>query len=146
MKEKDTCKSCNSIFINNFCSNCGQKIYDKRFTIHSFFMSLLDALDINKSFFYTIRMLFIKPDKVIYDYLKKGSTISYFNPLKYLLIISGIHIALILTLFYDEGEKIIDIDSTNDLEIDMFIEQLIELFAENIHFMPILFIPFFSII
>ena len=138
MKEKNTCKSCNSIInTNNFCGNCGQKIYDKRFTIHSFFMSLLDALDINKGFFYTIRMLFIKPDKVIYDYLK-GSTISYFNPLKYLLIISGIYIALIL--IENKSEKIMGLNNSSEKYF------LIHLIAKNMHLIPILLLPFFSIV
>ncbi len=43
MEKTKTCKNCNSVNINNFCSDCGQKVYDKRFTIKSFIMDLLAA-------------------------------------------------------------------------------------------------------
>ena len=96
LEKTQVCKNCNSVHINNYCSDCGQKIYTKRFTLKNFFFVFLDAFNIEKGFLYTLRMLFTQPGKVINDYIS-GKTKSYFNPLKYVLIIAGIFAFLVVS-------------------------------------------------
>ena len=105
-----TCKNCGSQQINNFCSNCGQKKYTKRFTIKSFFQQIIDAFDIEKGFFYALKMLIINPGKVINEYLA-GKTKAYFNPLKFFIIIAGTSAVLLIWFnLYDANIK-----TTNEL-------------------------------
>ncbi len=144
MEEKNICKNCNSVNINNFCSDCGQKIYKKRFTINSFLMFLSDALDIEKGFFYTIKILFIKPEKVINDYLK-GITKPYFNPLKYLLVIGGIYTFLVLWFkVFDNNFDYMESQNNNE-ELYQFQTQWFNFYKKIMNFIPILIIPFVSI-
>ena len=146
MEKKSICKNCNSVNINNFCSDCGQKIYDERFTINSFLMSLLDALDVNKGFFYTIKMLFVKPGKVTNDYLN-GITKPYFNPLKYLLIIGSIYAFLILGLkLFDAGIEATGLQFQSSSEEEtLFQNQWMGFYKKILNFIPIIMIPFISI-
>jgi hypothetical protein len=155
--EKTTvCKNCNSTQINNYCSECGQKIYAKRFTIKNFFFVFLDAFNIEKGFLFTLKMLFLKPGVIINDYIK-GKTKSYLNPFKYLILISGIYAFLLIS------QNILDtsVKDTNDIiyknsevlkqaprseEAIQFQDRLMEKFKQYINLIPLLLIPFTSLI
>ncbi len=92
---KYRCKNCGAEHTLNYCSNCGQKRYTRRFTIKSFFAVIMDAFNIERGFLYTAKMLFVDPGKVINEYLN-GRTKRYYNPLKYLLIIAGVNALLVV--------------------------------------------------
>ncbi|MCE4563380.1 DUF3667 domain-containing protein [Maribellus sp. CM-23] len=95
--EISQCPNCQSHSIDNYCSQCGQKIYRKRFTFRGFFEVLGNALNIDRGFIYTLIWMFRNPGKVVNDYLN-GKTRTYFNPLNYILVIAGIYAFLIIWL------------------------------------------------
>jgi hypothetical protein len=141
-----TCKNCGSQQINNYCSNCGQLIYTKRFTTKSFLLKVLEVLDIEKGFFFALKKLLINPGKVINDYLS-GRTKVYFNPLKFYIIIAGISAVLMIWLdIYDANIKntneLIGVNQTQALQFqqsaNLFIKQYINVFS-------LLLLPFLSL-
>ncbi len=150
-KEK-VCKNCGSTQIDNYCCNCGQKIYTKRFTLKSFFFVILNTLSIERGFFYTAKMLFTHPGKVVNDYLK-GKTRSYYNPLKYIIIIAGIYafLAIYLNILDDTIEsneyfqKNIETIQENEESLQ-YINVFLEKFKQYMNLLPLLIIPFTSLI
>ena len=77
------CKNCNQPVEKNFCENCGQKKiegknYGKK-KPKSFFGATVFNLD--KGMWYTIKMMFVDPKKVINDYVG-GNTIKYMHPFR----------------------------------------------------------------
>ena len=152
LEKKQVCKNCNSVHINNYCSDCGQKIYTKRFTLKSFFIVFMDALNIKKGFFYTVKMLFTHPGKVTNDYIS-GKTKSYFNPLKYIIIVAGIYAFLIVWLnIFDASIEASEIIQKNNEALQNNDEALqlqkkwIEFYKQYINFIPLLMVPFASLI
>ena len=147
LREIQHCPNCGSSNINKFCSNCGQKIYKKRFTLKGFFGVVGNALNIEKGFLHTAVWMFYNPGIVINNYLK-GKTKSYFNPLNYILIVAGIYAFLVLSL------DILDrtIEATNEIigtdtmqaspEVLEFQKKWIEFIKSYVNFIPILMIPF----
>ncbi|MEJ2627027.1 MAG: DUF3667 domain-containing protein [bacterium] len=152
MEKTKICKNCNSVNINNFCSDCGQKIYDKRFTIKSFIMDLLAVFNLERGFLYTAKMLLIRPGQVTNDYLR-GKTKPYVNPLKYLLIIGGIYAFLILYLnIFDTGLEAMttlqpkETLQNNSQEVIRLQNQWLNFYRKIINFIPLLMVPFISMI
>lgn len=111
-------------------------------------MFLLGAFNLERGFFYTMKMLFIDPGKVINEYLG-GRTKIYYNPLNYLLLITGISAILIVWLgIFDANvantNELMGIDQTKETlqfqaKVNSFIKQYI-------NFISLLIIPFISIV
>jgi hypothetical protein len=155
-----SCKNCGSTSIDNYCSNCGQKIYTKRFTLKNFLHVFLDAFNIEKGFIHTFILLFTKPGVLINDYIN-GKTKSYVNPLKYLLIIAGLFAFLMVTttiidtslekskdFIYGSNEALQqqqDEIQTNT-EALQFRAKFTEWFKNYINLIPLFLIPFTSLV
>ena len=151
LESKKVCKNCNSDHINNYCCDCGQKVYTKRFILKSFFVVLLDALNIEKGFLHTLKMLFIHPGKVINDYIT-GKTKPYFNPLNYIIISAAIYAFLILWLnIFDNS-----VEAANEIlygealqkndEVLQLKKKWMDFYKQFVNFIPLLMIPFTSLI
>jgi uncharacterized protein DUF3667 len=158
-KEK-VCKNCGSTQIDNYCSNCGQKIYTKRFTLKNFFFVFLDAFSIEKGFLLTFKMLFFKPGVLINEYIK-GKTKSYFNPLKYVILVAGIYAIIvvssgILDSSMEVGQEVMFKNSEvlkqqqeavdNNEEALQLQNKLIEKFKQYVNLIPLLMIPFTGLV
>jgi len=147
MRNERLCKNCNSVNVQRFCSDCGQKVYDKRFTVKDFFAALLASFELESGLLYTIKMLFIRPGTVTTDYIN-GRTKPYFNPVKYLLIISGIYAFLLLWLnIFDAGMEAMQANEflQSDSEQAMQLQKhWINFYKQIINFIPLLMIPFIS--
>jgi hypothetical protein len=151
--EKETvCKNCGSTQINNYCCNCGQKVYTKRFTIKSFFFVILNTLSLERGFFYTAKMLFTHPGKVVNEYIN-GKTRLYYNPLKYIIIIAGIY--AFLTIYLNILDANIEsneyfqknVDSLqNSEELLQMQEKWMDIFKQYINLIPLLLVPFTSLV
>lgn len=148
--EISQCPNCQSHTIDKYCSNCGQKIYRKRFTLRSFFEVIGNALNIERGFVHTLFWMFKNPGKVINDYLN-GKTKAYFNPLNYVLIIAGIYAFLAISLniidtSYETTNSMLHADSaipspeTQELQQRWF--DFVKRYANLI---PLLMIPFASL-
>lgn len=147
LEKSKVCKNCGSENIDNYCSNCGQKIYTKRFTLKNFFFVFLDAFNIEKGFIYTLKMLTFKPGVIINEYIK-GKTKSYFNPLKYVIIVAGIYAIIvvstnILETSVDATNEIMSENSEETIELQ---KNFIEFFKQYINIIPLLIIPFLSLV
>lgn len=151
LESKKVCKNCNSVHINNYCCDCGQRIYTKRFTLKSFFFVLLATLNIEKGFLYTLKMLFIHPGIVINEYIT-GKTKPYFNPLNYIIIAAGIYAFLILWLnildsSVEVSNKLFNNEALqNNDEALQLQKKWIDFYKQFVNFIPLLMIPFASLI
>ncbi len=149
-----TCKNCGSEQIENYCCNCGQKIIEKRFSVKFFFIAILDTFNLERGLFYTFKMLLTKPGVVINDYIS-GKTKSYYNPLKYIILATAIYAFFVLWL------KIFDhsVEATNELNemlyndsvtenpaVIAFQQKWLELVKQFINFIPLMVIPFSSLV
>ena len=150
LPKPNQCPACNSTAIDNYCSNCGQKIYNKRFTVKGIFAVVGNALNLERGFLYTMVWMFRNPGKVIDDYLN-GKTKPYINPLNFILIIGGAFAFLVLSLgIFDTS-----IETSNQLlennqravsaEALEFQKRWIEFIRKYINLIPLILIPFASI-
>ncbi len=140
------CKNCGSRQVDNYCSICGQKTHLKRFTFRGFLSVIFSAFSLEKGFILTAKTLTINPGKLIHEYLN-GRTKDYYNPLKYLLIVSAINALLFLKFKFLDST----IAMTNDL---MGLDQqnielqakLTSLFIKYLNLMMMFMFPFISIV
>ena len=144
--DSSVCKNCGSENTESYCAKCGQKTYTERFTLKAFFRVFLNAFDIEKGFFYTLKMLFIDPGKIVHEYLN-GRTKDYFNPLKYLIIIAGIDAILMVWLNVFDA----DMDNTSKLLRQIGepseLQQKLTLFTKQyLNLISILMVPFISLV
>lgn len=143
-----TCKNCGSENIENYCSSCGQKIYIKRFTLKNFFHVFLDAFNIEKGFIHTLILLFTKPGVIINDYIK-GKTKSYYNPLKYVLILAGINAIIIIWFDVLDTAQELFLNGNDTLQNNenalQFQQKIMNIVKQNLNFIPLLVFPFFGI-
>jgi len=160
LKKTENCKNCGSKNIDNYCSNCGQMVYQKRFTLKSYLISLFNLFSVEKGFFYSLIMLFIRPGILINDYLK-GKTRIYINPLKYLLIVGGIFAFVmiktdILDISYKTGNEII-YNSTEELQKEYkelqhkdqelkMQQNILSYLKKYVNIVPLFIIPFYSLV
>jgi hypothetical protein len=85
--KNNECVNCNTIVEGNYCTNCGQKANQKRYTlknlpgefVHGFF-------HINSGLLFTIKELFIRPGVALRGYIA-GKRVGYFNPFTFLVLI-----------------------------------------------------------
>lgn len=93
------CKNCGAEFEGKFCSQCGQKNIEERFTmkelLHNFFHTFTH---VDSGLFYLIKELFIKPGIVAKEYIE-GKRKKYFNPLQYLIL--TVAISTFITINYN---------------------------------------------
>jgi len=88
------CKNCKNPVSQNFCGHCGQKSNVKRINLPSFLEELSESiLQVNKGFFYTVKMLFINPGDSIKAFLN-GKRKPHFKPIVYTLTLSTVYYIL----------------------------------------------------
>lgn len=93
------CKNCEKKISGNFCSHCGQKSSIEKITLSSFLEELSESVfQLNKGFFYTVKMLFLNPGNSIRAFLK-GKRKPHFKPISYALTLSTVY--YILSKFLD---------------------------------------------
>ncbi len=78
------CKNCNTDFRDNYCSNCGQKKFEK-LKIKTILTDFFSIFNIEKGIILTFKELFIQPQKLLQNYIK-GKRIRYQNPLGFIFI------------------------------------------------------------
>lgn len=100
------CKNCGISHEGKYCNECGQKVITERITIRHIFSELVSILtNLEKGFWYTLKMLFFNPGEVIRNYLA-GQTVRYYPPLRYFLLLVAISVGISLTTgVYDKQQK-----------------------------------------
>ena len=157
--KKQLCRNCKSESINNYCSDCGQRVYTKRFTLKSFFFVVLGTLNFEKGFFHTLVILFIHPGKIINHYLS-GKTKSYYNPLKYAILLGGLFAFLMIAtnvidkVYYNSNKSLY---SSNEVLKEQYEvlenkesyvqlqQNIVKYLKQFMNFFPLLLIPFTSL-
>ena len=89
------CLNCNNSVKENFCPNCGQKTSTHRFSFSYIFDNgvLNGIFNVNKSFFFTIKELFIRPGHSIREYIQ-GKRIRHINAFSLLILLIAIEFLL----------------------------------------------------
>ena len=94
-----TCRNCEKEFEGNFCYHCGQKSSVGRINGRQAVEDIVNhVLNMEKGFLFTAKELFIRPERVVHDYLW-GKRVTYYHPLKYLLLI--LSVTAFLTFYFD---------------------------------------------
>jgi hypothetical protein len=83
------CKNCNEYFTGSYCPNCSQKVIELPHTFKSVFRYIISLFDFDSGFFHTLITLYLRPDRLINDYLS-GKTKPYNNPVKFFFNTIGI--------------------------------------------------------
>lgn len=143
---EEKCKNCDIYFKGSYCNNCGQKAIHERYTLKHLFNLTLDSFNLQKGFFFTVKMLLTNPGKVINGYLE-GRSKDFYNPLKYLILIASINAVLMLWFGIFET----NIEATNELlgeapEGNNF-QQLIAGYVRTyLNIFALLILPFYSLV
>lgn len=149
------CRNCNKELLEEslYCGYCGQKTITERYTIKK---SLREAFAIltnfERGFLFTIKELFVAPERVIRDYLN-GKTKQYYHPFKYLFILASLTVLVSLnTDLYDAQQGMmngyIGVDQSEQSESQQKINEQVTQFTKQylnlIYLMMIPFISFFT--
>lgn len=106
--EPITCLNCGYVHQERYCPQCGQRSNIKRFNWAGVFENMTKGiLNTDRGFLFTIKELFIRPGKVIKDYLE-GARVKYFPPFPMMFIVAGFY-ALVKKVG-DLAEKPIEVD------------------------------------
>jgi hypothetical protein len=93
-EEKTLCKNCAEPLHGAYCSNCGQKLISKRYTVFdSIQMVFNQVFNLERGILFTLKELLVSPQKVTLDYIN-GVTIKYFHPFRFLLVFASISAVL----------------------------------------------------
>ena len=132
------CLNCNHIVQGKYCSNCGQSIKTGKITwMHLIKDIQFNFLHLNKGVFYTVVMLFIKPNQVISNYIT-GKRVNYINPLQYLLL--GASFYMLLVHYFN----VLPILSTVDTDSGIDFKKIYAWYYDHYSFSLLFTIPFFS--
>ena len=140
------CKNCGNHFQGLYCNKCGQRVIKERNTVKHFFDLIFDSFDVKRGVLYTCKLLFINPGKLVNEYLD-GRTKDYYNPLRYLIIISGLF--AIFMIGFDVLDK--NIETTNELlelkNSDLKLQTILIAYVRRyLNIFTLLFLPFYSLI
>lgn len=83
------CPNCNTIIVDNFCTNCGQKKYkriDRKYVIDELQYTLLHT---NKGLFYSIKKILQNPGKTAREFIE-GNRVNHYKPVLLVFLLSGI--------------------------------------------------------
>ena len=92
------CNNCNGEFIGNYCSNCGEKMFNKKDLSLKHFAeeSFEGFVHFDNKFFRTLKTLLISPGQLSLDYIN-GKRVRYMKPVQSFLIINLIFFFFIST-------------------------------------------------
>ena len=86
---KYNCPNCNRVVNGNFCSNCGQKKYnriDKKYIWNELQYTVFHT---NKGFLYSVKNLIINPGRTAKEFID-GKRVNHYKPLLLAFVLSGI--------------------------------------------------------
>lgn len=92
-----TCLNCASTVNQKFCGNCGQKISTERLNTHQIIHDIQHSIfHYDKGIFYNLGSIF-QPQRIL-EYID-GKRVKFFNPVVYLILVSGILAVVVHYLF-----------------------------------------------
>ncbi len=142
--QTNECKNCKNSFHGSFCNNCGQKVINERYTIKYLISLIFESFNIENGLLYTAKLLFVNPGKLINEYWN-GKTKDYYNPLKYLLIVTGMSALFsVWTGVFDSSMQNANELVAFDNESAKFQAEYMNFVKEYISFITIATLPFYS--
>ena len=107
MAEKIThCKSCNTELHGEFCSNCGQKLITKRFTLgDSLTMAFDQVFNLHQGILFTTKELLVAPQRVTLSFIN-GVTKKYFHPFRFIFVWASL--STLINYVFDSTSAISD--------------------------------------
>jgi hypothetical protein len=145
------CKTCGTELEGKFCYQCGQKIMEGRLTIPGLFRELIAIItNVERGFWYTAKILFTNPGKIIRDVWNRA-TVPYYHPFRYVLIWATISVIMNISLgIFDsqQAEMQETFGSGNEMnEKTAAVQQkIMELSKKYMSFILIFIIPFISLV
>ncbi|MBS9774419.1 MAG: DUF3667 domain-containing protein [Tenacibaculum sp.] len=130
------CKKCNEEIIKNYCPNCGIPKKIERIDFYYILSQLASIFTLQKGIFYTIKEVFIRPNKSIKNFILYDRN-SLVKPIIFLFLTSFIY-ALINRLLNIEILRI-EVDSNEILKYSF-----LKILEDNIAYMNIIFIFFIA--
>jgi hypothetical protein len=113
-KSKLQCKNCGTVAPGKYCPNCGQKTNTDRFQWKHIGHQILDSIDFDRGFVYTLYLLLRRPGSAIREFIQ-GSRVRFANPFKLFLIIGAF--TNFLTYEFDTfSHFIVDVSELEDLK------------------------------
>ncbi len=142
------CKNCYATLNGKFCSKCGQKHIDKKFTVKDSALSLFHAVfNTDQGFVFTTKSLIFSPSTVIKDFLN-GITIRYIHPFRFLLIWATINTLLVIGLgTFDEQTQMLNESlnySQEQIEMNQKVQGYIKKYLSFVILLNVPFISFFT--
>jgi len=86
---ESNCQNCNTLILNNFCDNCGQKKFkkiDKKYITDELQYTFLHT---NKGFLYSVKNLIKNPGKTARAFID-GNRVNHYKPILLVFLLSGI--------------------------------------------------------
>jgi hypothetical protein len=117
---QEICKNCSASFTGRFCPNCGQKVMATPLSFTTITAYIQSLFEFDSGFFFTCRVLFSKPEKLINDFLG-GKSKPYKNPVQFILTIIALVYFLEVIFRWHEaqaaGKAFNLMDVTDQLEL-----------------------------
>jgi hypothetical protein len=140
------CKNCGNHFEGNYCNACGQRVIEGRYTMKHLVHLVLDSFNLQRGFFFTFKMLFTKPGKLVNDYLD-GRSRDFYSPLKYLILIASVN--ALLMLWFDVFDT--NVATTNELigeqpEGNPLQKKLTDYMKSYLNLFSLFVLPFYSLV
>ncbi len=143
------CKNCGNSYTGNYCNKCGQSTgVDKIDGKHFLYALSNSILQIDRGMFFTIKELFVRPGKMIQDYLR-GKRVCHIRPLSYILLVATIY--AIITMLADKntylGDALSGITASlaHEGKDPSPLIPILDWMGNNYAYATLLFIPFYSL-
>lgn len=142
------CKSCATELHGAYCSACGQKVITQRITVRYIFGELVNIVtNIDRGFLYTVKMMFIAPGAMIRYYLD-GQTRRYYPPLRFLILLVTISVAINLGLgVFDQQQSEIQsmVATPENEQIAAKQQEMNQEIKKYLNVIPLLMIPLLAL-
>jgi hypothetical protein len=140
------CQNCGNHFEGNYCNECGQRVIAGRYTMKHLVNLVLDSFNLQRGLFFTFKMLFTNPGKLINDYLD-GRSRDFYNPLKYLILVASIN--AVLMLWFDVFDT--NVATTNEFlgeqpEGNPLQKKLIGYMKTYLNLVSLFVLPFYALV
>lgn len=145
--EHTECKTCAALLSGVYCSQCGQRVINRRITLRALFSEFISLItNTDRGLLHTFWMLLKNPGQVARDYIG-GSTVNYASPLRYTLVGTAVITLVFIGMgVYDRQMEEMDgmMRQGQSQEAQMAARQINSLMKQYYQLISILFIPVFA--
>lgn len=146
------CKNCDTELHGAYCSECGQKVITARITLWHIFSELVSIMtNLEKGFWYTLKMLFVNPGEVIRNFIA-GRTVLYYPPLRYFLLWTAVSVAISLfTGLFDHQQETVQSLTAYSAKPEVAAmqremqQQIQSEMKKYLNFLPLFMLPFIGL-